>query len=92
MSGAIVIRASSTPWAHKLHSRAHDDQVFMYAFDLLELDGEDLRARRPEERKAMLAKLIARAARLMAFNTPSTSRATARRFLSTCAAWASRAS
>jgi bifunctional non-homologous end joining protein LigD len=46
----------------KLHSRAHDDQVFMYAFDLLELDGEDLRARRLEERKAMLAKLIARAA------------------------------
>jgi hypothetical protein len=28
-----------------LHGRAHDDQVFMYAFDLLELDGEDLRTR-----------------------------------------------
>jgi bifunctional non-homologous end joining protein LigD len=42
----------------KLHSRAHDDEVFMYAFDLLELDGEDLRARPLEERKAALAKLI----------------------------------
>jgi bifunctional non-homologous end joining protein LigD len=45
----------------ELHSRAHDDQVFMYAFDLLELNGEDLRARPLEERKAALAKLIARA-------------------------------
>jgi bifunctional non-homologous end joining protein LigD len=33
----------------------------MYAFDLLELDGEDLRARPLEERKAALGKLIARA-------------------------------
>jgi bifunctional non-homologous end joining protein LigD len=46
----------------KLHSRIHDDQVFMYAFDLLELDGEDMRPRPLEDRKAMLAKLIARAA------------------------------
>jgi hypothetical protein len=27
----------------KLHSRAHDDQVFMYAFDLLELNGVNRR-------------------------------------------------
>ena len=27
----------------KLHSNAHDDQVFLYGFDLLELDGEDYR-------------------------------------------------
>src|SRR5476651_207929 len=27
----------------KLHSRACDDQVFLYAFDLLELDGQDWR-------------------------------------------------
>ena len=25
----------------KLHSNAHDDQVFLYGFDLLELNGED---------------------------------------------------
>ena len=42
-------------------SRAHDDQVFLYAFDLLELDGEDWRARPLEERKAMLASLLAKA-------------------------------
>jgi bifunctional non-homologous end joining protein LigD len=27
----------------KLHSQAHDDHVFLYAFDLLELNGEDCR-------------------------------------------------
>jgi hypothetical protein len=30
----------------KLHSRAGDDQAFLYAFDLLELGGEDWRPRR----------------------------------------------
>jgi bifunctional non-homologous end joining protein LigD len=45
----------------KLHRRACDDQVFLYAFDLLELDGEDWRPRPLEERKARLAKLLATA-------------------------------
>jgi bifunctional non-homologous end joining protein LigD len=44
-----------------LHSRAHDDEVFLYAFDLLELEGEDWRGRPLEERKAMLEQLIAAA-------------------------------
>jgi bifunctional non-homologous end joining protein LigD len=44
----------------KLHSRAHDDQVFLYAFDLLELNGEDWRPRPLEERKARLKKLLAK--------------------------------
>ncbi len=45
----------------KLHSRAYDHQVILYAFDLLELDGEDWRARSIEERKARLAKLLTKA-------------------------------
>jgi bifunctional non-homologous end joining protein LigD len=45
----------------KLHSRAYDNQVFLYAFDLLELDGEDWRPRPLEERKAQLATLLAKA-------------------------------
>jgi bifunctional non-homologous end joining protein LigD len=45
----------------KLHSRAYDDQVILYAFDLLELDGEDLRPLPLEERKARLAKLLVKA-------------------------------
>jgi ATP-dependent DNA ligase len=42
----------------KLHSRAHDEQVIHYAFDLLELDGEDWRPRPLEKRKAKLQKLL----------------------------------
>jgi bifunctional non-homologous end joining protein LigD len=42
----------------KLHSRAHDREAFLYAFDLLELDGEDRRPRPLEERKARLEKLL----------------------------------
>jgi bifunctional non-homologous end joining protein LigD len=45
----------------KLHSRRHDDQVILYAFDLLELDGEDWRPRPLEERKARLEMLLAKA-------------------------------
>jgi ATP-dependent DNA ligase len=45
----------------KLHSRAYDDHVILYAFDLLELDGEDWRPRPLLQRKARLAKLLAKA-------------------------------
>jgi ATP-dependent DNA ligase len=45
----------------KLHSRIHDSAAVFYAFDLLELDGEDLRKRPLSERKAMLAKVMQRA-------------------------------
>jgi ATP-dependent DNA ligase len=40
----------------KLHSRAHDQQVFLYAFDLLGLNGEDYRQVSLERRKAKLKK------------------------------------
>jgi bifunctional non-homologous end joining protein LigD len=38
----------------KLHSQVYDDHVFLYAFDLLELNGEDCRSQPLETRKAML--------------------------------------
>jgi bifunctional non-homologous end joining protein LigD len=44
----------------KLHSRVHDRQVFLYAFDLLELTGEDYRNHPLEKRKAKLEKILAR--------------------------------
>jgi ATP-dependent DNA ligase len=44
----------------KLHRRSRDAEVVLIAFDLLELDGQDLRARPLEERKTKLAKLVAR--------------------------------
>ena len=43
-----------------LQSRGFDDHAFMYAFDLLELDGEDLRRRPLGERKEKLERLIRR--------------------------------
>jgi ATP-dependent DNA ligase len=43
----------------RLHSRAHDEVVFLYAFDLLELNSEDYRQHPLEQRKAKLEKLLA---------------------------------
>jgi bifunctional non-homologous end joining protein LigD len=43
-----------------LHSRKHDDEVQLYAFDVLALDGEDLRKFPLHLRKTNLARLLAR--------------------------------
>ena len=43
-----------------LHSRQHDDEVQLYAFDILALDGEDLRGLPLSLRKTNLARLLAR--------------------------------
>ena len=42
--------------------RRHDGSVFLYAFDLIELDGDDLRREPLAVRKATLASLLSRAA------------------------------
>ena len=39
----------------RLHSRAYDHAAFLYGFDLLELNGEDLRLLPLEQRKQKLA-------------------------------------
>jgi bifunctional non-homologous end joining protein LigD len=44
----------------RLHSGAHDDAVFLYAFDLLELNRDDYRQHPLEQRKAKLEKILAR--------------------------------
>src|SRR5262245_14013282 len=44
----------------ELRRRRNQDSVFLYAFDLLELDGADLRREPIETRKAALAKLLRR--------------------------------
>ena len=43
-----------------LHSPKHDDEVHLYAFDILALDGEDLRKLPLHLRKTNLARLLAR--------------------------------
>ena len=44
----------------RIRYRRHDADVFLYAFDLIELDGEDLRRDPLAVRKATLASLLAR--------------------------------
>jgi ATP-dependent DNA ligase len=51
-----------------LHRRHKATDALLYAFDLLELDGEDLRLRPLGERKARLAKLLARKPISIVFN------------------------
>jgi ATP-dependent DNA ligase len=45
----------------KLRRRRNDRQVVLYAFDLLELDGQDLRREPLVRRKVLLARLLVRA-------------------------------
>ena len=42
----------------KLHSKLNDQHIFLYAFDMLEIDGEDCRRMRLDARKAQLRKLL----------------------------------
>ena len=57
-SEAVVCGPDGVSDFERLHSRAYDHAAFLYAFDLLELNGEDLRPLPLERRKAKLAKLI----------------------------------
>ena len=52
----------------RIRYRRHDASAFLYAFDLIELNGDDLRSDSLEVRKATLASLLARAAAGLRFN------------------------
>ena len=56
----VVCRDDGVAVFDKLHNRANDEAVFLYAFDLLEIDGEDLRGMPLEQRKLRLRNLLAR--------------------------------
>jgi ATP-dependent DNA ligase len=45
----------------RIRYRRHDASVFILAFDLIELNGDDLRREPLERRKAMLARVLGRA-------------------------------
>ena len=49
------------PSFDRLRHRRHDAAVFLYAFDLIELNGDDLRRDPLEVRKATLASLLSKA-------------------------------
>jgi bifunctional non-homologous end joining protein LigD len=52
----------------KLRWRHHDGHVFLWSFDLLELNGQDLRRKPIEVRKATLARLLKKAQVGLQFN------------------------
>src|ERR1700692_4742348 len=65
---AVVVGADGGGVLDALHRRHKATDAMLYAFDLLELDGKDLRALPLGGRKAKLAKLLARAPVGLVFN------------------------
>jgi bifunctional non-homologous end joining protein LigD len=65
---AVCCDDDGVPTFQKLRSRREDRHVILYAFDLLELDGSDLRRESLEARKAELARLGAYAPRGLQYN------------------------
>jgi bifunctional non-homologous end joining protein LigD len=65
---AIVVDESGLSVFELLRYRHHDHAALLCAFDLIELDGNDLRRTPIEERKDFLAKLLNRPHEGIAFN------------------------
>jgi bifunctional non-homologous end joining protein LigD len=65
---AVIAGADGVAMFDALHRRRKATDAMLYAFDLLELDGEDLRPLPLVDRKAKLAKLLARAPAGIVFN------------------------
>ena len=65
---AVVCGADGIASFDRIRYRRHDGGVFLYAFDLIELDGADLRRDPLAVRKATLASVLARAAPGLRFN------------------------
>ena len=57
---AVILGVDGIPDFNALHSRRQDDEVQLYAFDIMALDGEDLRQLPLSLRKTNLARLLAR--------------------------------
>ena len=75
----------------RLHSQGWDGAVFLFAFDVLEIDGDDLRQEPLERRKARLEKVLARAGAGIQFNEHAAT-STVPPCSRPPASWASRAS
>ena len=55
---AVILGVDGIPDFNALHSRKHEEEVQLYAFDILALDGEDLRPLPLSMRKTNLARLL----------------------------------
>jgi bifunctional non-homologous end joining protein LigD len=58
---AVILGVDGIPDFNELHSRKHDHEVQLYAFDIMALDGDDLRGLPLSMRKTNLARLLAAA-------------------------------
>jgi bifunctional non-homologous end joining protein LigD len=58
---AVCCGDDGVPSFDRIRYRRHDASVFLYAFDLIELNGDDLRREPLEVRKATLASILAKA-------------------------------
>ena len=58
---AVACDDNGMPSFDRLRHRQHDQAVFLYAFDLIELNGDDLRREPLEVRKATLTSLLSKA-------------------------------
>ena len=57
---AVLLGVDGIPDFDALHSRQRDEEVQLYAFDIMALDGEDLRGLPLSMRKTNLTRLLAR--------------------------------
>jgi bifunctional non-homologous end joining protein LigD len=57
---AVLLGVDGVSDFDDLHSRRHDDEVQLYAFDILSADGDDLRKLPLAMRKTNLARILAR--------------------------------
>jgi ATP-dependent DNA ligase len=64
----VVCDDHGMPSFERIRYRQHDADVFLYAFDLIELNGDDLRRDPLEVRKATLASVLAKARPGIRFN------------------------
>jgi ATP-dependent DNA ligase len=57
---AVVCGEDGVSDFERLHSREHDASVFLYGFDLLAVDGRDIRGEPLDDRRAKLGSLLTR--------------------------------
>ena len=65
---AVVCGDNGVASFDRIRYRRHDGDAFLYAFDLIELNGDDLRRDPLEVRKATLASIVAKARPGIRFN------------------------
>src|SRR5262249_25507363 len=65
---AVCCDDHGRPSFDRIRYRQHDLDVFLYAFDLIELNGDDLRREPLDVRKATLKSVLAKAAPSLRFN------------------------